>query len=443
MAESHGGGGSFLLQAARAFALVGIAAIALTVGLGYFAANRAVHRAEQAWAERAESMESFAGRYPPQPDSDAAKALDALTRPLGIQMCGPYVKDETESDKARTKRLQSLASFVGDCGRSGHDRCPALAPEAAELLEQEASRLEAIEAQILEGGPLHWEQDLLKGFAAPVPRLLGHRQLQGLLLGRALEHDARGRSDAAERSLEASWVLNASYGERPELISRLITVAVASLQNGVFRVLKSPADRWRERLQQRSFVAEARVAYQAEAWNLLLHAKGAWGVFDLDEMESGEPRKRSIFESARRFFTVPYVRLSLANASEALLEAFEHMSAQPRCDFDTDAYSKEFEASIPRWNILGRIATPSVVRGFSSMRHTDLDTELAAMVLAARATRRTTGRWPSGPVPSRVCDGIAWQQAAADDASLTIATNAKPFRADDSKWSWSIRLEAK
>jgi len=418
-----------------------LAVLALALGGGYLAADNALRRAERAWAERAEPMESFVARYPPRPDSAAATALDALTRPLGIQMCGPYKKDETESDKARTRELGSLGSFVGECGRSGNDRCPPLPPEAAEFLERERGRLEAIETQILEGGPLHWEQEIGKGFAAPVPRLLGSRQLQGLLLARGLDHDAHGRGAAAERSLEASWVLNASYAERPELISRLITVAVAQMQNAVFRVLRSPSHRWLERLRQRSFTRDdVLVPYQAEAWSLLHHARAAWGIFDLDEAERGEPKKRSVFEDARRFATVPYVRLSLANGAEALLGAVEHLRAQPRCDFDVDAYSKRFEDSFPRWNVLGRIATPSAVRGFVSMRHSDLDTELAVHVLAARAARRASGRWPSEPTASAVCDGITWQAQPADDGSLTISPSARPFTTDDPRWRWSIRL---
>jgi hypothetical protein len=243
-----------------------------------------------------------------------------------------------------------------------------------------------------------------------------------------------------ERSLEASFVLNEDYAERPELISKLIAVAVSGMQGAVLRTVKSPSGRWPPRLRQRSFAADIRTPYQLEAWNWTRYTTGRWGIFDVNEMETGEPPPPSILGSTGRFLTAPYVRLGFAGVSQALLTATETLGSQKRCDFDVERYAKDFEDSFPHWNILGRIATPSVVRGFTSMRYADLDTELTAQVLAVRAARRTTGRWPSAAVASNVCEGIQWEPRAAGDGSVTIAASAKPFAKDDPNWRWSIRL---
>jgi len=74
------------------------------------------------------------------------------------------------------------------------------------------------------------------------------------------------------------------------------------------------------------------------------------------------------------------------------------------------------------------------------MRYADLDRELTEHVLAARKARQATGSWPSGPTPSTVCEGVAWEPQAGTDGSVTIGPSVKPFAVDDPKWTWSIRL---
>jgi len=177
---------------------------------------------------------------------------------------------------------------------------------------------------------------------------MGHRQLQSVLLTRALMRAGGNRVEPAERTLEASWILNASLAERPDFISKLITVAVSGMQTAVLRVMKRPSNRWLPRMQQRTFTADVHTPYQLEAWSWTLFTVGLSGPFDLG------------LGTAGRVLTTPYVRLNLAGMSEALLKASKTLSSQHRCDFDVDRYTKEFEESFPRWNILGRIGTPSV-----------------------------------------------------------------------------------
>lgn len=439
MLPTRADGMGCLLRALRAYVLFVLAGVAVTVAVGYLAAAYAVRRAEKAWANEVAPMERFAARYPTQPDSPAAVQLDALVRPLGIQLTGPRAPDPTASEKAQAELLKSIASFVGDCGRSGVDECPALPPAVAAFLERESARLDAIEAHVLQGAPFHWAQDITRGVAAPIPSLLGHRQLESVLLARALANAGHNRPEAADRSLEAGWVLNSAYTERPELVSRLIAVSASALNVAVLRTLQRPEERWLPRMRGR-FAADLQTPYQLEAWNWTRYATGPWGIFDVASMGSGETPKHSIRGTTGRLLTIPYVRLSFAGVSRALLDATRTLRSVKRCDFDVDRYAKQFEDSIPRWNILGRIATPSVVRGFTALRYADLDRELTEQVLAARAERQATGRWPSADTPSTVCEGVVWQPRAGGDGSLTIGASTKPFLVDDPRWHWSIRL---
>ena len=439
MPQTQAAGTGCLLRALRAYAVFAIACGTVAVSAGYCASGRAVRRAEAAWAEAGAPMDAFIARFPLQADSPAALKLDELTRPLGIPMAGVTPKATPES-KAQGERLQAVGKALTACERSGSDRCPPFPADTASLLQAEAARLDAIETHILDGGPLLWEQDVAKGLAAPIPHLLGHRYLQNLLLGRASLRIAEGTPQLAEKPLEASWILNASLAGRPDLISRLIVTAIGGMERGVLRTLPKPRDPWPSRLHQPLFPQPLRVPFQLEAWNWTRFTTGSWGLFDLSSMEDGVAPRSSALGAVGRWLTAPYVRLSFAGMSEALLAESQRLDAERRCDLDVDRHAKEFEASFPRWNILGRIATPSLVRSWAALRRAELDQELTTLVLAARGARAASGQWPTVAVPSAVCEGVSFEQSAGADGTLTIRTDSMPFPHDAADGRWSIQL---
>jgi hypothetical protein len=439
MRQTQASGAGCLLRALRAYLAFVLVSVVVAVSAGYWASGRAVRRAEAAWAEAGEPMEAFIARYPPQPDSPATRKLDALARPMGIEILGPIPR-ETPERKAQGARLQAVGRALGECARAGSDDCPPLPEDTQALVSSEAARLDAIETEILEGGPLHWAQDFAKGMASPLPHLLGHRYLQSLLLARAQIGRASGHPELAERPLEASFVLNASLVERPEIISRLLAVSIAGMERGVLRLLPQPLEKWQERLRADTFPQPLRIPFQLEALNWTRFTTGPWGIFDVSYMEDGETPPRTPFGSAGAWLTAPYVRLSFAGISEALLRESRALESEARCDLDVDRRAKEFEDSFPRWNILGRIATPSLVRSLAAFRHAELDRELTYQVLLARAERRNSGRWPTASVASGVCEGLRWDEATAADGTLTVRISEQPFRQPDNGWDWSIRL---
>jgi len=260
-----------------------------------------------------------------------------------------------------------------------------------------------------------------------------------MLLGRAWLSARDGRLADTERALEASWRLNGSYLERPDILSHLIAVAVAQMQDGVIRTIRRPGPVWLERMKERPFSRRFPVALQLEAANWTRYTRGHWGVFDVSYMEDGTDPPAG-WGSIPRFLMTPYMRLSVAGMSDALLRAARELAPQRRCDVDMTRYSKEFEDSFPRWNVIGRIAMPSVVRIWTVLRETDLDRELTERVLSARAERVASGAWPASGGASAVCEGLAWNYGSAGGAALDIRPSSEPFRLDDPKWDWSIRV---
>jgi hypothetical protein len=405
----------------------------------YLAAWHSISRAERAWARQVEPMESFIARYPPEPDSPAAISLDDKTRLLGIGMI--LRPGEEDREGPHDDLLKELGDFITDHERARTDELAALPSEARTLLERERSHLAAIETQILEGGPLRWEHDATRGPVAPMPRLLAHRQIHTLLLARAWEAARRGRKREADRALEASWVLGASLEVRPDLISRLIALVASMTQHQLLRAARLPEERWLPRMQERGFADSLQTALQLEAWGWARYAVSFRGPSDVEYAARGETPPSAPADKIGRFLTAPYMRLSFAGMSKNLLRASQELRVQSRCDFDARQYSEEFERSFPRWNILGRMASPSLLRSWTSLRQADFDRELTEQVLLLRSHRETSGSWPAGSRPSRVCEGILWMREPQSDGSLTVQSSGPPFAADGSKRNWSFRLQ--
>jgi hypothetical protein len=190
-------------------------------------------------------------------------------------------------------------------------------------------------------------------------------------------------------------------------------------------------------MQERPFLAGFLTALQTEAWNWTVFARQHWGVVDLAAIEGGRLPKAGPLGQIGRFVTRPYPRLSFVGMSDAARRARHDFASQRRCDLDVTAYLERFEASIPRWNVIGRIGMPSLVRAWSSLRQGDFDREWTERVLAARELRASAGIWPTVDAASTVCEGVTWRHEATPDGALTIRASVKPFVADDPKRTWA------
>jgi hypothetical protein len=438
--NTGGSGPGCLWRGFGAYAIFVIGCLILAEALAHGFASHRVRRTQEAWAGEGAPLDAFAARFPYEPSSPAALQLDERTRSLGIHMVLRENARPSDPTNAQQKLLAELGSAVGKLSRSADGVPPPLPPAAEALLERERSTLGAIVGHILEAGPLRWELDISKGLAGPTPSLLGHRQLQGLLLARSWVAARDGRPAEAERALEASWRLNASFVERPELISQLIAVAVASMQHEVLRVTPQPAPIWRSRMSERPFSSGFSTSLQFEAAGWMRFADGSWGVSDLNHYGETTTPPRGPLGRIGRFLTAPYVQLSVADTSDALLRARRELARQRRCDLDMTAYSKRFEESLPRWNVIGRVASPSVVRAWVSLREGDLDRELTERALIARAERAASGAWPRGPFASTVCEGASWEYRATAGGGLSLRGSANPFALQNPKWTWDLRL---
>lgn len=409
-----------LLRAVGAYLVFALLSLAVAIGCGYWLSSQQMAEAEKAWAREFEPMEALAARFPRQTDSEAAKALDAAARPLGIAFIRRPDDDSTKQD-SRFEALQDVGKALSDAG------VKPFSPPAASLLSREVRQISTVADQILQGGPLHWELDLDRGPGAPVPSLLAHRQLQSLLLARAHLDGEAGRTGEALEALEASWRLNASIIERPETLCQLIACAVSGMQDGVLRSMHHLPPVWIDRMRERPFSQNMTRFLQIEVWQMTRLSLEPWGVLDLGAIDSGNLPSAGFAGKIVRYPTVPFLRFALADYSVQTRVQASILRAERGCGLDIQGLSAEIEKSTPRWSVLTRISLPTLLRAWTAMREADLRRELTGRVIEARAERAATGHWPAGTLSSEVCEGLDWLSTVDRTGALVIRAAQDPF----------------
>src|SRR5262249_38396227 len=144
-------------------------------------------------------------------------------------------------------RNEAIRVYVNlELAKPGGDIGPMPATASQDLEEREPD-LDAV-AHFLAGiEPPIWGRAISLGFGAPIPNLLGHVRLPNLLLAQALNKARIGRPGEAEKAFSASWALNASLRDRPDVMSQLIAISVARMQVGLARRLSSEPSSWIKR----------------------------------------------------------------------------------------------------------------------------------------------------------------------------------------------------
>lgn len=425
-------------------------AVAAVVAVSLWAPQKK-RAADRGWAESFEPMQALVDRHPTAPDNPAAQELAALSARLGISMDRPTVEgtpdDRAQEARARLRqdevnRLIPLVAFLGTEGAKADDETLDAPPaQVAEFLSRHRAEIEAIEAHILKNDSISWASDIQKGLDSPTPSLLGHRHLTSVLLVHALETARAGNSQAAQRALEASWKLNLVLRERPELVSQLVATAVAGSHNAVLRRVPGTLGDWQERLSSHDWRRSMLRAYQAEAW--MFERLGV--QVESFVLDAGGAQSSGFVGRIKRLakpLTRLWLKLSVADYSDQLRRMAVELRHQDSCALDIDKFTGRMEAEIPWWNVLSKIAMPSLARSWGSVGRALLDDELTGLVAQARAQVRsaTTAAPQTATIPSSVCVGMNWMVKPRANGDLEIGADRNPFKDPKSAPPLSFRV---
>lgn len=369
-----------------------------------FYAGRVEQQASDTWRQAGLPFEDFPARYPRAEENSSARRLRELAVPLGITFPTPNVK-AASSALAVQEELQAHVK-----GRLDGKQEPV--PAALQSFrERHAAELEALLQHLAGAEAPRWEQDTSRGFAAPFPSLQPLRQISQVLLLEALERPAEG-----ERGLTALWNLSASLRERPELISVLIGLALDSQMLALARRLESVPPALATKLGTLEYRSTLPRIWQNEAWML-------WYYSDRDgtlSALSGDDPQRGIAGRLTAPLERRYLRLCAADDSRVLAALAVETRALEPCSPPDDA---GVLGRLARWNVVGRIALPSLTKVWQSLLGAQLDVELTRKVLALRAQRGPDGAWPESwsDTRSEVCSTGSWSYTRNADDGISLA----------------------
>lgn len=278
-------------------------------------------------------------------------------------------------------------------------------PRAVErFLADHEGELEAIESLLLREGSLQWGMDVTPKADTHLPNVLGHLRLQRLLVARALLEMRQGETDAADRTLEASWRLNEVLSGRPELITHLIVVAVAKYQVGALRKLVAPAAGWADRLRSQRLLLGYLAAFQNEFWFV-------WDADDLTGEEGAWGRTlRGMAEELQ-------ARDPCSWTPKMLEQAWER------------AFDAQYATDDPDRGWLGTIAL-NLTNIIARWGRYLVDAELTGLVLDARTERAASREkaWPGKlfKLGAGICQE-SWTYRASVKGTVTIAFQGSPL----------------
>ena len=361
----------------------------LAWGLASSWARGRVREVRARWAADGVSFEELAARYPDEPTNAAAHRVEALAAKLGINMVPktqPPLKQvgnysvKTDVAEYLERELSSELGVARPAPRGVFD-----------FIDAHAAELDGLVAVLTEGDGPRWVHESNYGWDAHIANLHGHVTLQKLLAAVALHRAASGRGDDALRVLDASWTLNQSLRERPELYSRLIALAAMKFQLGTLRKVDDVPMVWDERLVS----IDDRVALrEALQWDV-----GMWMQPLPDDLVEALLTEHPPYAAPHRvvtFLTRPYWVACGADSAERTRIVVAADRALAPCV----ATEAELDAKVPPvawWR------TPSFFGGsfggnaLERAGRLSFDIELTRHVVRARAER--VARIVTGPCP--------------------------------------------
>jgi len=370
------------------------------------------------WERTLGTREEILARYPATEADSRALELERLVAELGIDLATRHYEERAHPTNARTAEFGSVKADLGYYYKNVIERAHrgAVAPPAnvAGFLRNHAEDLEAVRHHLIERGVPVWEMDLRRAHAVPIPNLIGHIDLQKLLVTDALAALANGDREIALADLEAGWVLMQALSDSPFLISQLISMSDARLIVGTLRQIEGAPLPWHDRLTGHDFRRGMIEALKFEGW----HWTQVGGPWEVDGVEWwGGKLLGSVAE--------PYVRFCLAHTSDDYRERVTNLEAVGAiCDHDLSARRADLNLSIPDWNLIAGLVVPSFGGIHRRIAQLELDLELTVKLIELEEDRRANGgAWPDAPqgvADSRACPGDRWIYEVSPEGEMTL-----------------------
>ena len=376
--------------------------------------------AEADWRKEFGDPDLTLAAFPSHEDNEKAVRLIELARTVGIDLARH--KSQQPSGESDDKRASSRAiSHYDEAELTRPGGIVEPPPEAVRaFLEARDREIGDVVSFLSTSEPPAWKVDALLGYEAPIPNLLGQLRLQRLLVAQALNRAQLGRENEAEQVFQASWNLNASLRDRPDVISQLIAIAIARMQAGLARRLPLDPAPWHERLVDHDYRASVLRALEVESIvgvRLLPTGSSLW-----------DRASRADFLDLRRTFLVGLRDSAVADGEIAISSERYLPDSQPRSP----------------GAIVEMIPLPNLAGAIRRADRLIIDMELTERILEARMLRAGLGHWPTeipGLETSRM-PGEHWTYFVGNDGRMTIYFSRELNWEGQHGWMLPLRYES-
>jgi hypothetical protein len=276
---------------------------------------------DSAWPMGLGTLSEAAARDPVTEMSPAAAQLAAAAEPLGIDLA-PRTRSEVLRTDPRPMEFvrRQLAGWVREQLSVPTPEIAPLPAESGEYLAGRGADLFAVSSILRSPEPILWPHDASDP-AAPLPNLLGHAALQRVLIARALDR-ARVGDRGAWDDLQAAWILARSLSSRREMISLLVSLAMARRADAAARKLPLPPPAWLQEMQAFDYRRALIASWQFDAWRV---QDAVYAETSVD----GSPLYRRAVDT----LLSPYTRMSASDVVEEWRRTAIAIAASRQCDF--------------------------------------------------------------------------------------------------------------
>lgn len=367
------------------------------------------------WAETIGTPDDVFAQHPTREMNPRALDLIDATLVFGVDSAPRDDKGMPRPERASTKRFKQFKAqnsrwLNNQLSKTSGPPDPPPEPVLAFLAEFRGD-IDLVQGVLVGDAKPIWMRDLTLLYNAPIPNLLGHIDLNKLLLSDSLAALSAGDIGRAERALEAAWQLAELLADDPTLISQFVRLDMLRAQAAAVRQMPW-LDEWIPRLSTTDLRKSIEQSLFYEGW--------LWPQYDY-----GPGEKADIL--ARVFQTIngPFMRLGSADASERWRRTIVKLQETPAwCRPALERLGVRLEIPVPWWNKFGAIMISDVDRTVERVAQAQLQFELTRKLLELAATRAETGNWPVGSEPwlrSTACPLDRWiYSVEGSSASLRL-----------------------
>ncbi len=377
--------------------------------------------------------DAFFAQIQSYPQNASAQVFDQLGADLGFSpnaIYRPQLKIDTLSAQAYQSIEKSLNHFLDEQIRLTADPISPLTPDLKDYLSVYQRKISAVEQHLLASNAPRWSVELEQMFDINFgfPGFTNVLNVQKLLLLSAIDSSQTGKTAEVWTALEASWQLNQTLSQRPDLTSKVLVSVVAEKQAALLRHFPNVPPLWQSRLDQQihslSIHPSALDGLRFETWLQYEISKRSLATILNQPVKalSGKRPEKPLENFSKRllkgfsaqmsywFSPVYYSQLVRIEALKAAQRAFNQLDTLNVCSTTRIVAEQIMQAENTSWHQAIAVDPFITVQRWKLAGDRQLNLELTQKVLQAKQAFQASGQWPT-TIPnlnSQACPEQHW-----------------------------------